>query len=211
MTNLNSADNTKSKSSSLLLFYNNDEDDDKIRNHSFANNDDHLYSNTDKLIDFDMNDNHHHHQSSTYNQQQDDQILKINYENNYIEPESPDHFGDPYDSDNFLNECNRELQIQTATEERKNEYVRYENYTIFIGTWNVNGQIMTKPEIMQTHFLACDTVAPDFYAIGFQELDLSKEAFLFNDNKKEDYWLQICEQSLHPDRKYFLLKKIRLI
>ncbi|KAH9425493.1 hypothetical protein DERP_006101, partial [Dermatophagoides pteronyssinus] len=66
-------------------------------------------------------------------------------------------------------------------------------------------------ELMRKYFLGCDSIGPDFYAIGFQELDLSKEAFLFNDYKKEEYWLQICEQSLHPDRQYFLLKKIRLI
>lgn len=139
------------------------------------------------------------------------QMKSIINNNNYIEPESPEHFGD-YDTDNFLNsDFNRELQIQTATEERRNEYVRYVNYTLFIGTWNVNGQIMLNTDVMRTHFLSIDANAPDFYAIGFQELDLSKEAFLFNDNKKEDYWLQICEQSLHPERQYFLLKKIRLI
>ncbi|KAH9511630.1 hypothetical protein DERF_010077 [Dermatophagoides farinae] len=144
-------------------------------------------------------------------QYENHQMKSIINNNNYIEPESPEHFGD-YDTDNFLNsDFNRELQIQTATEERRNEYVRYVNYTLFIGTWNVNGQIMLNTDVMRTHFLSIDANAPDFYAIGFQELDLSKEAFLFNDNKKEDYWLQICEQSLHPERQYFLLKKIRLI
>ncbi|UXI22038.1 Nucleobindin-1 [Sarcoptes scabiei] len=110
-----------------------------------------------------------------------------------------------------FNDFNREYLIQTATEERRNEYVSYDNYSLFIGTWNVNGQTLTRADLIKKYFLSIDTNGPDLYAIGFQELDLSKEAFLFNDNKREDYWLKICEQSLHPDRNYFLVKKIRLI
>lgn len=64
-------------------------------------------------------------------------------------------------------------------------YFRVAFYRIFVGTWNVNGQ---SPSVELADWLACDIDPPDIYAIGFQELDLSKEAFLFNETPKEDEW-----------------------
>jgi phosphatidylinositol-bisphosphatase len=58
-------------------------------------------------------------------------------------------------------------------------------YSIFVGTWNVNGQ---PPTVSLRSWLSCDEEPPDLYAIGFQEIDLSKEAFLFNDTPREAEW-----------------------
>lgn len=58
-------------------------------------------------------------------------------------------------------------------------------FRIFCGTWNVNGQ--PPPTERLTDWLHCDR-APDIYAVGFQEIDLSKEAFLFNDTPREAEW-----------------------
>lgn len=65
------------------------------------------------------------------------------------------------------------------------DYTDIQEFTIFVGTWNVNGQ---GPSIPLTQWLSCDPEPPDVYAIGFQELDLSKEAFLFNDTPREEEW-----------------------
>jgi phosphatidylinositol-bisphosphatase len=54
-----------------------------------------------------------------------------------------------------------------------------------VGTWNVNGQ---PPTVSLRSWLSCDEEPPDLYAIGFQEIDLSKEAFLFNDTPREAEW-----------------------
>ena len=43
---------------------------------------------------------------------------------------------------------------------------------------------------------------PDLYAIGFQELDLSKEAYVFSESPKEEEWRKLVSLSLHPKAKY---------
>lgn len=57
--------------------------------------------------------------------------------------------------------------------------------SIYVGTWNVNGQL---PPDSLKNWLSCDDEPPDLYAIGFQEIDLSKEAFLFNEIPRADDW-----------------------
>lgn len=57
-----------------------------------------------------------------------------------------------------------------------------------MGTWNVNGKPPpTDPKILR-EWLENEPDPPDVYAIGFQELDLSKEAFIFNETVREAEW-----------------------
>lgn len=81
---------------------------------------------------------------------------------------------------------------------------------IFVGTWNVNDQPVgrTTPVHLWLH---ADPLPPDIYAIGFQELDLSKEAFIWAETPREKEWEAACAASLHPKAKYVKLKLVRLV
>lgn len=108
----------------------------------------------------------------------------------------------------------RDEVIRAQMSMKEDFYTEPQRFRIFIGTWNVNGQ---SPRLINDRFvdlspwLACDPYPPDIYAIGFQELDLSKEAFLFNDSPREEEWRTAVELGLHKGGTYTRIKLVRLI
>ena len=72
-----------------------------------------------------------------------------------------------------------------------------------------------------------DEEPPDLYAIGFQELDLSPEAFMLMESPREKEWtdvsrgeqsdglyllnISILTVSLHSGAKYLMVKSVRLV
>ncbi|XP_018562659.1 inositol polyphosphate 5-phosphatase OCRL-1 [Anoplophora glabripennis] len=103
---------------------------------------------------------------------------------------------------------NRESMLKYQLKLKEPEYTQKQEFTIFVGTWNVNGQA---PSVSLKPWLSFDDKPPDLYAIGFQEIDLSKEAFLFNDTPREAEWQKFVMEGVHPKAKYRLVALARLV
>ncbi|XP_018324743.1 inositol polyphosphate 5-phosphatase OCRL-1 [Agrilus planipennis] len=102
---------------------------------------------------------------------------------------------------------NRESFLKYQLTLKEPEFTHQQEFTIFIGTWNVNGQ----PPTALRKWLSCDEEPPDIYAVGFQELDLRKEAFLWNETTREEEWQKAVMEAVHPNAKYRCVALVRLV
>ncbi|XP_075029964.1 type II inositol 1,4,5-trisphosphate 5-phosphatase isoform X2 [Calonectris borealis] len=102
----------------------------------------------------------------------------------------------------------RDTIVKSQLVQMEDSYTYIQSFRFFVGTYNVNGQ---SPRESLQPWLRCDADPPDIYCVGFQELDLSKEAFFFNDTPKEEEWFKAVTDSLHPDAKYAKVKLVRLV
>ncbi|XP_031320668.1 type II inositol 1,4,5-trisphosphate 5-phosphatase isoform X6 [Camelus dromedarius] len=102
----------------------------------------------------------------------------------------------------------RDTIVKSQLMQKEEDYTYIQSFRFFVGTYNVNGQ---SPKDCLRPWLSDGIQAPDVYCVGFQELDLSKEAFFFHDTPKEEEWFKAVSDSLHPDAKYAKVKLIRLV
>ncbi|XP_054903286.1 type II inositol 1,4,5-trisphosphate 5-phosphatase isoform X1 [Poeciliopsis prolifica] len=102
----------------------------------------------------------------------------------------------------------RDNLIRCELLKSEDSYTYLENFRFFLGTYNVNGQT---PKESLRPWLSCTPDPPDIYCLGFQELDLSKEAFFFSDTPKELEWMKAVCDALHEEANYALVKLIRLV
>ncbi|XP_008059838.1 type II inositol 1,4,5-trisphosphate 5-phosphatase [Carlito syrichta] len=102
----------------------------------------------------------------------------------------------------------RDTLVKSHLIQKEEDYTYIQNFRFFVGTYNVNGQ---SPKECLRPWLSHGIQAPDVYCVGFQELDLSKEAFFFHDTPKEEEWFKAVSEGLHPDAKYAKVKLIRLV
>ncbi|ESN96739.1 hypothetical protein HELRODRAFT_67935, partial [Helobdella robusta] len=105
----------------------------------------------------------------------------------------------------------REAIAQLLMKEREAEYTRLHNYRlIFCGTWNVNGQPVAA-DLNEWLSPQKDDDPPDVYVLGLQEMDLSKNVYIFTESAKEDEWLFKFQSALHKKAHYKLVRCVRLV
>ncbi|KAK7080496.1 hypothetical protein SK128_017628 [Halocaridina rubra] len=102
----------------------------------------------------------------------------------------------------------RESHIRHQMALREDSYTDIHDFVFFIGTWNVNGR---SPIVGLADWLAVDEDPPDVYCVGFQELDLNTETFLFNNTPKEHEWLNAVLNGIHPKARYQKVRLVRLV
>jgi hypothetical protein len=116
-------------------------------------------------------------------------------------------------------------RLEKRFKEREDEYTTYQPFYILIGTFNVNNRAApstTSIDEWLTRQIESEgqrmTFGPDIIAVGFQEIDTSSGAYIYDDKKKEDEWekvvrktIQSCYKAKDEKHKYQLLGRIRLV
>jgi hypothetical protein len=118
-------------------------------------------------------------------------------------------------------------RLEQRLKAREDEYTTYEQFYVLVGTFNVNNRQVPNHVLLdewlyrqierreeQTHV----TNVPDIIAIGFQEIDTSSGAYIYDDRKKEDEWERIVRRTLrtsyknlHDNDPFQLLDRVRLM
>jgi len=127
--------------------------------------------------------------------------LEEKFSNMTTTDENP--FIHPLSSEITLNyRLSRECWVakQLAIEQPK--FIELKKINIFIGTWNVNGR---NPDCSLKEWLnSYKNKTPDIYVIGLQEMDLSKEAYIVNNNEKENQWCEKIEEGINTANKKYV-------
>ncbi|EGD82200.1 hypothetical protein PTSG_02873 [Salpingoeca rosetta] len=98
-------------------------------------------------------------------------------------------------TDKALLQMWKEEWIRSELARRQDEYTDYEPLNICVGTFNVNGR---KPDTsLAPWLLSGDHDSVDLFILGFQEVDLSKEAYVF-ESKREEEWVTVINSILSP-------------
>ena len=121
-----------------------------------------------------------------------------------------------------LNEATE--RFEKRLKEREDEYTIYKQFYVLIGTFNVNNR-QPPTNILLEEWLQCAKdndcrrqIHPDIIAVGFQEIDTSSGAYIYDDRRKEDEWecvvrktIESCYKSKIDNQKFQLLNRIRLM
>lgn len=84
------------------------------------------------------------------------------------------------------------------------------NYKIYCATWNVNQRVPLAD--LDLHELLTTTPdAPDIYAIGLQEVDMTPNTILKSESTPDVQWIEKFLKAAHPASEYEELITVRLV
>lgn len=121
---------------------------------------------------------------------------------------------------------NSAKRLESRLKEREDEYIRYKQFHFLIGTFNVNNRSAPESVLLDEWFEQktnndeqSTRIVPDVIAVGFQEIDTSTGAYVFDDKRKEDEWEQLVKKSMQAcyetnqkeEVRFELLNRIRLM
>eukprot|EP00730_Choanoeca_flexa_P004775 TRINITY_DN11798_c0_g2_i2.p1 TRINITY_DN11798_c0_g2~~TRINITY_DN11798_c0_g2_i2.p1 ORF type:complete len:902 (+),score=169.49 TRINITY_DN11798_c0_g2_i2:96-2801(+) len=106
--------------------------------------------------------------------------------------------------------------IHDQMDQLEEEFTKRVSFRVSIGTYNVNGRHPVREDgsadDLSTWIRSqAHTQAPDLIVVGFQELDLSKEAFVFADTKREEEWHTCIAAALPEDASYVKIASRQLV
>ncbi|XP_067640591.1 type II inositol 1,4,5-trisphosphate 5-phosphatase [Eurosta solidaginis] len=109
----------------------------------------------------------------------------------------------------WLNDYRQIGEVKQELKRRENEYIVFNDFRIYCGTWNVNNKPYSDSPL--DLWLANGDEAADIYAIGFQELGTSAKALTFSENRPDPLWISKLLSSLHKGAEYEELTSVRLV
>jgi hypothetical protein len=116
-------------------------------------------------------------------------------------------------------------RLEKRLKEREDEYTTYQQFYILVGTFNVNNRQPPSNTLLEEWLYRVtdnqnhkQQFLPDIIAVGFQEIDTSSGAYIYDDKKKEDEWefivrktIKHCYKTKDENQKFQLLNRIRLM
>ena len=124
--------------------------------------------------------------------------------------------------DDFMSNTSSRLEIRLK--EREDEYTSYKQFYVLVGTFNVNNRQAPSNILLQQWLQQVtnreetkEEYIPDIIAVGFQEIDTSGGAYIYDDKKKEDDWEQTVKKTIaacyeqKENVQFELLNRVRLM
>lgn len=93
----------------------------------------------------------------------------------------------------------KETWVAKELKKTEEEFTSWTDLRVLAGTWNVGGKLSTESLVPWLKFADHKTAKnnqPDLLVLGFQEIDPSTQAYLYNDRTIPDFWISSVTRAL---------------